>query len=115
MTGYEFHQRDGWYFKRLPNGAVRIRVATDPASPVEHTIPESEWVSILAHLSPIRDGVAAYGLASDLHIAPGVAPTLRSENCPQCGTLTRFGEHFCSLSAIAAHRAARATPKEASE
>jgi hypothetical protein len=37
----EFHQRDGWYFKRLPDGPVRIR-----KDELIHIIPANEWESV---------------------------------------------------------------------
>lgn len=51
----EFHNRDGWYFKRMEDGAVRIRKTMSPhvdsATEHEHVIPPNEWASILAHTS----------------------------------------------------------------
>jgi hypothetical protein len=50
-----FHWRNGWFFKRMTGGSVRITRVTHP--PVEgqfewqFTIPENEWASIVCSVS----------------------------------------------------------------
>ena len=60
----EFHQTDGWLFKRLDDGSVRIR---NEALGVSHVIPAAEWVSVIAHCSPERGSDYAYRAAEAFH------------------------------------------------
>lgn len=50
-----FHTHDGFYWRRLPDGSVRIIVAESARSdsPVlrEHVLPENEWASVVASVS----------------------------------------------------------------
>lgn len=65
------HWRDGWFFFRLPTGAVRIRkhLTADPDSEIveEMEIPGEQWCSIV--IATARDGETGvnYGLANALH------------------------------------------------
>ena len=60
----EFHQTDGWLFKRLDDGSVRIR---NEALGVSHVIPAAQWVSVIAHCSPERGSDYAYRAAEAFH------------------------------------------------
>lgn len=59
----EFHHKDGWYFKRLEDGSVRIRIEDLRG---EHIIPPNEWASIVTEVAKFADGVT-YGMATRLH------------------------------------------------
>ena len=43
----EFHSHDGWYFKRLEDGTVRVRYGDTLVA----TFPENEWASIVCFVS----------------------------------------------------------------
>lgn len=71
----EFHHTDGWYFKRLEDGSVRVRIRVTPATApmftnrvevIEHLIPAREWASIVTAVARFDDGVT-YGMATRLH------------------------------------------------
>ena len=62
----EHHQREGWYFKRLDDGSVRIRHASE----TPHIIPPNEWESILRELSAPTE---------KRECGPSTAPLLASE------------------------------------
>lgn len=51
----EFHWNDGWYFKRLDDGSVRIRKRESSQSDapilVEAVVPPLEWCSIASHVT----------------------------------------------------------------
>ena len=47
METGDFHETQGWYFKRLPDGTVRARVKGYG----EHLMPPNSWVSVVAHVS----------------------------------------------------------------
>lgn len=72
-AGPEFHHRDGWYFSRLSDGSVRIRLdpAANPTAGIaaEHIIGAGSWASIVAH---VADGgsSAAFSTAQRLHTEP---------------------------------------------
>lgn len=68
----EFHNRDGWYFKRVDEaGTVRIRkrvTGHDGAEIVtEIEIPENEWASIVAHVSRRGETSQTWQQARSLH------------------------------------------------
>ncbi len=47
-----YHWRDGWMFKRMPDGSVRIRKYREQEPRiVEAIIPPFEWASIVAAVS----------------------------------------------------------------
>ena len=53
-----FHWRDGWYFKRQPDGSVRIVHRETPTSPSLSTdlvIPPAEWASIVCSVSALGE------------------------------------------------------------
>lgn len=58
----EFHQRDGWYFRRMEDGAVRIRHGI-----VSHVIPAEEWVSVVASMSRAGETSETYRFVQDFH------------------------------------------------
>ena len=68
----EFHWQEGWYFKRLEGGAVRIqqrRVVSRDTRLVEAeaVIPAAEWCSIVAAVTLTGDDAATYQAATLLH------------------------------------------------
>lgn len=71
----EFHHTGGWYFKRLEDGSVRIRIRNssetgaifaDRVEYIDHIVPPNEWASIVASVSAF-DGAVSYGAATRLH------------------------------------------------
>jgi len=49
-----FHWRDGWYFRRNPDGSVRVMLREGPQSEwlrVDVTVPANEWASIVCSVS----------------------------------------------------------------
>ncbi len=62
----EFHWARGWYFKRLEDGAVRIRQKDGDEIVVEAVIPPDEWASIVSHVSRAGEP-ASYKAARALH------------------------------------------------
>lgn len=71
-----FHERDGWTFKRLEFGSVRIRKhhpadqpteGDDPTSYIEHVITAAEWASIVAAVSKDGGSARSYETAVMLH------------------------------------------------
>ena len=67
----DFHNRGGWYFKRLSDGGVRIRKTLTPYinSPVEHEhiIRSNEWASVIAHVSKYGESSESYSGAESFH------------------------------------------------
>jgi hypothetical protein len=65
----EFHWTDGWYFKRMDDGAVRVR-HYDPSGHMDTiaiTIPPNEWASIIAHVGATGGTAEGYAAADALH------------------------------------------------
>lgn len=65
-----FHWRDGIFFKRLPDGAVRLRRFTDfNYSPTyeDAIIPPNEWASIVCSVSKEGETGARWNAAQDFH------------------------------------------------
>lgn len=71
----EFHHNDGWYFKRLEDGSVRIRIRKTPETEamfadrvkyIDHLVPALEWASILTAVAKFDDALT-YGMATRLH------------------------------------------------
>jgi hypothetical protein len=57
----EFHWRDGWFFKRLPDGSVRVQHRAPDAGPsVDLLIPSNEWASIVASMSAEGETAESY-------------------------------------------------------
>lgn len=81
MESGEFHNRDGWYFKRQPDGAVRIRKTTtahiDAPIEHEHTIPAEEWASIVAHVSANGETAETYQEAHAFHAGAALLRDVR--------------------------------------
>lgn len=82
--GGEFHQRDGWYFTRMPNGDVRIRYFTFDFA-VGHVIPVIEWVSVVTHLT--ADQEYNFAAFEQMHMGRPATDATRSETtkCARCG------------------------------
>ena len=66
-----FHQQAGFYAERLTDGSVRLvkHESAHPNSPVvmDHTIPEAEWVSIVAAVSARGGTSETYQAVRELH------------------------------------------------
>lgn len=58
----EYHQRDGWYFKRVEEGNVQIRHGL-----IVHTIPADEWASVVASVSAGGETSRSWTMANELH------------------------------------------------
>lgn len=58
----EYHQRDGWCFRRMNDGAVRIRHGI-----VSHVVPADEWASIVAAMSAHGENGTTYRAALEFH------------------------------------------------
>lgn len=68
----EFHNREGWYYKRIDDkGTVRIRkrASAHEDAPVvaEIEIPENEWASIVAHVTAGGETGASWRAAREFH------------------------------------------------
>lgn len=61
--GAWYHQRAGWYFRRLRDGSVEVR----PPQGVHHKILPEEWASVVAFVSAQSDASVGFSLATDLH------------------------------------------------
>ncbi|MDO9333788.1 MAG: hypothetical protein Q7T57_04625 [Dehalococcoidales bacterium] len=64
-----FHWKDGWYFERLENGAVRI-FHIPPGEKIADTdieIDANSWASIVASVTHSGENAATFGLAQNLH------------------------------------------------
>lgn len=76
-TATGFHWRNGWYFKRQPDGSVRIIHRETPTSEwlrVDLLIPAPEWASILCGVSAAGETADRWDAAQDFHGRVG-APT----------------------------------------
>ena len=116
----EFHHRDGWFFKRLDDGSVRIRFlgADDGATlMLVHTIQPAEWASVIASVARICD----FGGAERLHMAE---PTVREDDIELSDTALTgkdrpapYGENSTLIkgSADPAESSSPATPTPAPE
>lgn len=69
-----YHWRDNWFFKRLPDGSVRIRKfravgenIPDPNTLAAADIPAAEWASIVAAVSAAGETGETYYAALALH------------------------------------------------
>lgn len=65
----EFHESDGWYFKRMPDGSVRIRVVDWPEGKVvrEHVVASGPWCSVIATVSSWGETTEMWERAIELH------------------------------------------------
>lgn len=65
-----FHWRDGWYFRRLTNGAVEVIKTVDPRSDdpeIRIEIPSEEWASIVCSVSAHGETGERWNAAQDFH------------------------------------------------
>lgn len=65
----EYHESDGWYFKRLPDGSVRIRKVDWPEGQIvrEHIVAPGPWCSLIACVSPKGETTETWEAASKFH------------------------------------------------
>lgn len=65
----EYHESDGWYFKRLTNGDVRIRIVDWPEGRIvrEHIVAWGPWCSLIASVSIRGETSATWPLANEFH------------------------------------------------
>lgn len=73
-----FHWRDGWFFGRMPDGAVRLnRVNGEEIT--EIVIPAPEWASVVCSVSADREIGERWNQAQDFHgrISPLPSPELK--------------------------------------
>lgn len=73
-----FHQRDGLYFDRLPNGDVHILKtvdgrarSSDAPKLFEQVIPAGEWESVIATVSAGGESDSRWYLAKAFHASTG--------------------------------------------
>ena len=67
-----FHWAEGWFFKRLPDGSVRVRKHHHHRGPetrpvVEIIIPAAEWASIVCSVSALSETFDRWNQAQDFH------------------------------------------------
>lgn len=67
-----FHWRDGWYFKRMQDGSVRVMRLAKMVDGEEYiqtnlTIPPNEWASIVCSVSAGGEGDGRWDAAQDFH------------------------------------------------
>lgn len=70
VSGSRFHARDGWFFRRLPAGAVEIVVQENRENGrvrERARFDASTWASIVAHVSREGETGDQYRAALDLH------------------------------------------------
>lgn len=68
-----FHAQDGWYFRREPDGAVRI-LAPDSLGPGAHqavTLDANTWASVVASVSASGETAATFEAARGFHEGTG--------------------------------------------
>lgn len=65
----EYHESDGWYFKRLPDGSVRIRVVDWPEGKIvrEHVVKPGPWCSLIASVSISGETTETWMYAHEFH------------------------------------------------
>jgi hypothetical protein len=64
-----FHWKDGWYFERLENGAVRIfhNPTCEKPADTDIEIDADSWASIVASVTRSGENATTFGLAQNLH------------------------------------------------
>lgn len=66
-----FHWRDGWTFKRMDDGSVRIRghyaANSETGGTVNLIIPAQEWASIVCSVSKGGESDGRWDQAQDFH------------------------------------------------
>jgi hypothetical protein len=60
---WRFHWRDGYYFQRLPLGAVLVTLPDHS----QKVIPPNEWASIVAHVSQAGETAESFAAALAFH------------------------------------------------
>lgn len=68
-----FHWRDGWYFRRLADGSVRVMhrdASTSEWLKTDITIPAPEWTSIVCSVSALGEDRPRWDAAQDFHGRP---------------------------------------------
>lgn len=64
-----FHARDGWYFRRQADGAVRI-LAPDSLGPGAHQLVDLDantWASVVASVSAVGESIETWREALAFH------------------------------------------------
>jgi hypothetical protein len=74
-----FHWRDGWYFKRLEDGAVRVMFVAGEYVYTRLHIPPNEWASIVCSVSAGGETGERYEAALQFH---GAAPAQQERKQP---------------------------------
>lgn len=64
----ELHVHNGWMFKRLDEGTVRMRNQT---TGIEVTFGPNSWCSIVSHVTAAGENYETFNTALDAHMAPG--------------------------------------------
>lgn len=67
VTVEGFHWRDGWYFKRIDGGHVRITRVSAGHEAVQFSIPPLEWASIVASVSDKGEDRERWEQAAKFH------------------------------------------------
>jgi hypothetical protein len=65
-----FHWRDGWYFKRLDAGSVRVCHVVGECLYLVLEIPENEWASIICSVSALGETGERWQQARNFHGHP---------------------------------------------
>lgn len=74
-----FHSREGFFFKREPDGSVTIRVEGPPWEngrgqlQREITLPENEWASVVASVSALSEDGVTWAVARAFHAGEPLA------------------------------------------
>jgi hypothetical protein len=63
-----FHWREGWYFKRMPDGSVRVsHVTGSPFIHAQFAVPAPEWASIVCSVSAAGETGERWNASQDFH------------------------------------------------
>lgn len=93
-----FHAQTGWYFARLPYGAVRITVR-DPVKGYEWAqtdLPADSWASIVASMCGVGETAETWQRAREFHQAGEVTDMTLARHHREC-------EMSADALAVAAH------------
>jgi hypothetical protein len=74
-----FHWREGWFFKRLPDGSVRVVNRENPASEwlmVDITIDLLSWSSIVCSVSAEGETAERWDAAQEFHGRPNTTDSI---------------------------------------
>jgi len=66
-----FHWRDGWYFKRLDDGTVRVLLVHGQQIYQHLIIPDNEWASIVCSVSADGETGERWQQARNFHGVSG--------------------------------------------